>query len=120
MPARIARRLALAGLVAAVATPAAAESPDRSAPYATVPFADVATHVLADHMLAPVEILRTQGAPFILAQRRSCRSARSCREAVEMWCGGYARADGDNDGVPCETVCRSRAQVAEIRRAIGC
>ncbi|MGP9819492.1 excalibur calcium-binding domain-containing protein [Salinarimonas sp. NSM] len=128
MLARIARRLALAGLVAAVASLAAAE--DRSAPSMPVPSVDMvarvladhvlADHVLADHVLADLEILRTQGAPIILAQRRTCRSARSCREAVEMWCGGYSRADGDNDGIPCETVCRSRAQVDEIRRAIGC
>ena len=53
-------------------------------------------------------------------QRRTCRDARSCRDAVVMWCNGYRRADGDNDGIPCETVCRSRSQVNEIRREIGC
>lgn len=58
--------------------------------------------------------------PLLLAQRRTCRSVSSCREAVILWCGGYRRADGDNDGIPCETVCGSRRQVDEIRREIGC
>lgn len=57
--------------------------------------------------------------PLILAQR-TCGDARNCREAVIMWCNGYRRADGDNDGIPCERVCRSRAQVNEIRAQIGC
>lgn len=57
---------------------------------------------------------------IILVQRRTCRSARSCREAVIMWCGGYSRADGDGDGIPCENVCGSRAEVNAIRREIGC
>ncbi|WP_244645071.1 excalibur calcium-binding domain-containing protein [Salinarimonas ramus] len=57
---------------------------------------------------------------MLLAQRRTCSSARTCEEAVIMWCDGYRRADGDGDGIPCETVCRSRRQVDEIRRAIGC
>jgi hypothetical protein len=37
-----------------------------------------------------------------------------------MWCGGYDRADGDDDGVPCENVCGSVSQVDAIRGAIGC
>jgi len=57
---------------------------------------------------------------IILAQRQSCKSASSCQEAVEMWCGGYRRADADGDGTPCENVCRSRAQVDKIRQEIGC
>lgn len=56
----------------------------------------------------------------ILAQRWTCRMARSCREAVIRWCGGYRRADGDGDGIPCENVCRSRREVDAIRREIGC
>lgn len=55
-----------------------------------------------------------------VAQRRGCKSVFSCREAVEMWCSGYARADGDGDGIPCENVCSSRGQVDAIRREIGC
>lgn len=37
-----------------------------------------------------------------------------------MWCNGYARADRDNDGIPCENVCRSKAQVQAIQKQIGC
>ncbi|HZH10522.1 MAG TPA: calcium-binding protein [Microvirga sp.] len=57
---------------------------------------------------------------FVLAQRRSCKAASTCEEAVEMWCGGYSRADADDDGIPCENVCRSRSQVDAIKQRIGC
>lgn len=56
----------------------------------------------------------------MVAQRRNCSAARTCEEAVEMWCGGYSGADRDNDGIPCESVCRSRAQVDAIKQRIGC
>lgn len=83
-----------------------------------------AAFAAADLDPAPMTPLPAAGgpsdaAPLILAQR-TCGQARSCREAVVMWCNGYRRADGDNDGIPCETVCRSRAQVDQIRREIGC
>lgn len=51
---------------------------------------------------------------------RSCKQVSSCEEAVELWCNGYARADGDDDGIPCETVCHSLQQVEQIRKSIGC
>ena len=51
---------------------------------------------------------------------RSCKQVSSCEEAVELWCNGYARADGDDDGIPCENVCHSLQQVEEIRKSIGC
>ena len=57
---------------------------------------------------------------LLLAQRRSCKAVSSCREAVEMWCGGYTRADADKDGIPCENVCSSKAEVDKIRAEIGC
>lgn len=50
----------------------------------------------------------------------SCKSARTCRDAVILWCGGYSRADNDGDGVPCENVCRSRKQVDVIKKQVGC
>jgi len=50
----------------------------------------------------------------------SCKQASSCVEAVRAWCGGYRRADGDNDGIPCENVCRSRGEVNRIRQQVGC
>ncbi|MDF2809053.1 MAG: calcium-binding protein [Microvirga sp.] len=51
---------------------------------------------------------------------RSCKAASTCREAVEMWCGGYKRADADSDGIPCGNVCRSVNQVEAIKEEIGC
>jgi hypothetical protein len=57
---------------------------------------------------------------FVVAQRRSCKAASTCEEALEMWCGGYSRADADDDGIPCENVCRSKSQVASIKQRIGC
>lgn len=51
---------------------------------------------------------------------RSCKQANSCEEAVRMWCNGYHRADGDNDGIPCENVCHSLEQVELIKAQIGC
>ena len=58
----------------------------------------------------------------LLAQnRRSCKAARDCRNAVIMWCKeGYRGADRDKDGIPCENVCRSRAQVKQIMTEVGC
>lgn len=57
---------------------------------------------------------------IVVAQRRTCKAVKTCREAVELWCGGYSRADADGDGIPCENVCRSRAQVDAIKKEIGC
>lgn len=51
----------------------------------------------------------------------TCKSYSNCREAVIAWCAGrHPRADGDNDGIPCENVCRSRAEVEAIMAEIGC
>lgn len=71
---------------------------------------------------------RPAGQPTVLqqfesyreAQRRSCKAVSTCEEAVAMWCGGYSRADGDKDGIPCENVCSSKAEVDEIKASIGC
>lgn len=57
---------------------------------------------------------------FNVAQRRSCRAVSTCREAVEMWCGGYTGADRDGNGIPCENIGHSRAQVDQLRREAGC
>jgi hypothetical protein len=54
------------------------------------------------------------------AAARSCKQVSTCEEAVRLWCGGYRRADGDGDGIPCENVCRTKEQVDAIRAAIGC
>ena len=58
--------------------------------------------------------------------RKTCGSAGSCREAVHTWCVcGYTRADADDDGVPCESLCGegndlSRARVRDIMAALEC
>jgi hypothetical protein len=57
---------------------------------------------------------------------KTCGRVRSCRDAVYQWCVcGYARADGDNDGVPCERHCgqssaANRARVKAIKQEFGC
>ena len=57
---------------------------------------------------------------IVPARGATCKTVGSCREAVALWCGGYGRADGDHDGIPCENVCRNRRQVREIQSEIGC
>lgn len=56
----------------------------------------------------------------LVARGGTCKTVSSCEEAVELWCGGYSRADGDGDGIPCENVCGSRPQVNAIKQKIGC
>jgi hypothetical protein len=51
----------------------------------------------------------------------SCKNFVTCEEAVIAWCQGiHPRADGDGDGIPCENVCKSKAQVDEIKKRISC
>lgn len=50
----------------------------------------------------------------------SCKSATTCQEAVILWCGGYSRADGDGDGIPCENVCKTLEQVKALKKDAGC
>lgn len=50
-----------------------------------------------------------------------CADYVTCEQAVIAWCQGeHPRADGDHDGIPCENVCSSKAQVEEIKARIGC
>lgn len=56
----------------------------------------------------------------VIPARVTCKQVSSCEEAVEIWCNGYRRADADNDGIPCENVCRTVEQVDEIRARQGC
>lgn len=50
-----------------------------------------------------------------------CADYLTCRDAVIAWCAGkHPRADGDGDGIPCENVCRSLAEVEKIKKEIGC
>ncbi|CAN7638666.1 excalibur calcium-binding domain-containing protein [Rhizobium sp. LjRoot254] len=52
--------------------------------------------------------------------RVTCKQVSSCEEAVQIWCNGYRRADGDSDGIPCENVCYTLEQVNDIRQQQGC
>lgn len=55
------------------------------------------------------------------AYAASCKNYFTCEEAVIAWCEGeHPRADGDNDGIPCENVCITKAQVDEIKKRIDC
>ena len=59
--------------------------------------------------------------PSLVLKVRTCKSYRNCAAAVRSWCAGrHPRADRDNDGIPCENVCRSRRQVVSIMKKIGC
>ncbi|WP_127524305.1 excalibur calcium-binding domain-containing protein [Mesorhizobium sp. Z1-4] len=69
----------------------------------------------------PLDMSAQLTEPVRLAQaRKTCKQVSSCEEAVILWCSGYDRADGDDDGIPCENVCPSKRLVDQIRRQIGC
>lgn len=79
--------------------------------------ADPATSLL----LAAMMVLPSfHGDTVVVLARGTCKQVSSCEEAVALWCGGYSRADADNDGIPCENVCHSVEQVEEIKRRQGC
>lgn len=62
-----------------------------------------------------------QNGKLPIAKIATCKSYRTCDQAVQNWCAGrHDDADRDRDGIPCENLCRSRAQVIEIMRRIGC
>jgi len=51
----------------------------------------------------------------------TCKSHNTCADVVKKWCAGlHPRADGDNDGIPCEDICFSLKQVGRERAKIGC
>ncbi|OCW57485.1 excalibur calcium-binding domain-containing protein [Hoeflea olei] len=76
--------------------------------------------LMATAVLAVLGGTASAGQNLILEARLSCKQMTNCRDAVILWCNGYHRADGDNDGIPCENVCRSLREVNEIRAEIGC
>lgn len=81
----------------------------------------LAVVVLALGLLpASAQVQWVPGRLVVAQAGRTCKAASTCREAVEMWCGGYKRADADSDGIPCENVCRSLNQVEAIKEEIGC
>ena len=58
---------------------------------------------------------------LLLVRGPHCKDYSSCREAVVAWCAGtHPGADRDHDGIPCENVCSTRAQVVKIEAGIGC
>lgn len=76
---------------------------------------------------APVGLMAVPGTAAVAIAKamptttaRSCKAVKSCREAVILWCGGYTKADADSDGIPCENVCKSLAQVEPFKKEIGC
>ncbi len=56
----------------------------------------------------------------VLIRGITCKQVSSFEEAVQIWCRGYSGADRDDDGIPCENVCRSLEQVNRIRQSIRC
>jgi len=78
-------------------------------------------------MASPLSFLRLLAVAAALAgsaegvAAAACRDYATCREAVIAWCAGkHPGADRDRDGIPCENVCRSRADVVAIMAEIGC
>lgn len=76
--------------------------------------------IMTATMIAPCADAEISNESPWLEARTTCKQVESCEEAVILWCNGYSRADGDNDGIPCENVCHSLKRVNEIRRQIGC
>ena len=63
----------------------------------------------------------TVGLLPLSAEAARCKDYRRCAEAVKAWCTGqHPRADRDRDGIPCENVCKSRAQVKAALIDVGC
>ena len=88
---------------------------------AVIALAAAATLVFADSIHAALPTMPVQVRPISpFVQAKTCKQVHSCEEAVELWCGGYRRADRDGDGIPCENICYTKEQVDEIRRRIGC
>lgn len=87
-------------------------------------FAGVAAAALSGIYSEPAKALagtaKVLQTPWIKTAAGSCKQVSSCEEAVELWCGGYRRADGDGDGIPCENVCSSVEEVEQIRVRLGC
>lgn len=40
-----------------------------------------------------------------LASTQTCKSFRTCEEAIQSYKSGNTRLDGDKDGIPCESLC---------------
>jgi hypothetical protein len=65
--------------------------------------------VLAAATAAVAASRNASPAGFSCAGKHLCRQMQSCEEArFYLETCGVASLDGDNDGVPCETICGSR------------
>ena len=84
--------LALVPLLLVAGTPVLAEKADLS---------------FAQPGVAPLEITQLVAASWSCSPRKTCGRIRSCDEAYWYYfnCSWGGRLDGDNDGVPCESIC---------------
>lgn len=72
---------------------------------------------VASLLLVSVSGFDAQAQEFLCTPRKTCKQMRSCSEAVYRLrqCGDRER-DGDNDGIPCESIC-GKTQ-AEMKRRL--
>lgn len=50
-----------------------------------------------------------------ISEAKYCKYYRSCAEVIADYPDGkFGKRDGDDDGIPCENVCRSRKQVEDL------
>ncbi len=55
-----------------------------------------------------------------ISTAKSCKAYRSCAEVIADYPDGkFGRKDGDQDGIPCENVCRSKKQVRELLKKVS-
>ncbi|MEZ5879833.1 MAG: excalibur calcium-binding domain-containing protein [Nitratireductor sp.] len=54
-------------------------------------------------------IITSPAVQFSCAQRKTCKQMLSCEEAYHQLTNcGNAALDGNNDGIPCNSLCRGR------------
>ena len=77
--------------------------------------------ILAHALAPPIAAMGIALATAETAQAARCKDYTRCEQAVENWCQGrHSRADGDSDGIPCENVCRSKAEADRHRQGRRC
>lgn len=55
-----------------------------------------------------------------ISAAKYCKYYRSCAEVIADYPDGkFGKRDGDDDGIPCENVCRSRQQVEDLLNQIA-
>ena len=72
--------------------------------------------------LAPVALgALALALPAVPAKAARCSDYKQCSQAVENWCTGrHNGADRDDDGIPCENVCKSKAEADRHRQGRSC